>query len=463
MDIRPHLTASIAVVSAGVLVAALPAIVPPSTPQNVTIAAQVPKDVWADVALRQDASALVDAFFATGLPGVVQTLLTANLDPKSPEAALINAFFDTGVPGVTQQILLAIAGGDPETAALINGFFNGDPNGGDFEYPGIPDVVRQLLVANTTPKSVQESLINGFFLDGGAPEVVRQFLVANTKPGSTQESLINGFFNGDPNGGDFEYPGIPDVVRQFLIGGADPTSQKAQLINAFFLDGGLPAVVQGLLPSNPLTDAFFEGGAPLVVGAVLLGVSDAAFGADSTESGAIKAFFQGYPSVAPDEDPSPVGVPALTHFLIDSVLGTVKPFAKVAPNTTSLAGARTSTQGATADLPDANEPIDGDAKTVTLSTAGNGKKTATAADDTAGKAEDVTDKIKGGNKAEVDPILLENKMGGGGATDAFTTWNHLLQKLVGGGKSPKPATGTSTTPTTPALLTEPVAAQEPAE
>jgi hypothetical protein len=430
--------------------------------------------VYGDVALRLSIDDLVNAFFATGTPGVTQQLLLALVGGFTPGQDSINAFFDDGgLPGLLQQILLANTNDPSVQRSLINGFFDGDPNGGDFEYPGIPDVVRQFLVANTNPGSTQESLINGFFLDGGMPEVVRQFLVANTNPGSTQESLINGFFKGDPNGGDFEYPGIPDVVRQFLIGGADPTSQKAQLINAFFLDGGVPAVVQALLPSNPLTDAFFEGGAPLVVGAVLLGASDAVFGAGSTESGAIKAFFQGYPSVAPDEDPSPVGVPALTHFLIDSVLGTVTPFAKVAPKTTTLAAARTAKQGATADLPEANAPIDGDATTVTLSTAGNAKKTATtavavesdpatapAADDTAGKAEDVTDKIKGGNKAEVDPILLENGTGGGGFVDAFQTWNHLLQKFGGG--TTKSATGDSTGGA-PVVLTQPVAGQEPAE
>jgi hypothetical protein len=423
----------------------------------VTVSAHAPKSVYGDVALRLSIDDLVNAFFATGTPGVTQQLLLALVGGFTPGQDSINAFFDDGgLPGLLQQILVANSTPGSDQVDLINGFFDGDPNGGDFEYPGIPDVVRQLLVANTNPGSVQESLINGFFLDGGGPEVVRQFLVANTNPGSTQESLINGFFKGDPNGGDFEYPGIPDVVRQFLIGGAPETSQKAQLINAFFLDGGVPAVVQALLPSNPLTDAFFEGGAPLVVGAVLLGASDAVFGAGSPESGAIEAFFTGYPPPAtPDDDPGPVGVPGLTHFIIDSLLGTVTPFAKVAPTTTSLAAPRTLKAGTTADLPEANAPIDGDATTVTLSTAGNAKKTATtavavesdpatapAADDTAGKAEDVTDKIKGGNKAEVDPILLENGTGGGNFVDAFHTWNDLLQKFGGG--TTESATGDST-------------------
>jgi hypothetical protein len=81
-----------------------------------------------------------------------------------------------------------------------------------------------------------------------------------------------------------------------------------------------------------------------------------------------------------------------------------------------------------------------------------------AAADTAGKAEDVTKKIKDGNKADVDPLLLENKTGGGRFVDAFSTWNHLFQQFGGG--TTKPATGNSTGGA-PVVLTQPVAGQAP--
>jgi hypothetical protein len=234
-----------------------------------------------------------------------------------------------------------------------------------------------------------------------------------------------------------------------------------------------------------------DGGAPVVVGSLLLAGSDATFGDDSPVSGAITAFFTGYPPVAPDADPSPSGIPGLTHFIIDSLLGRVVK-TPPDPEATTLAAARTAKSGATADLPEANEPIDSAAKTVTLTTAApvKAKKSAAAAvagkadpkdaqtpavdpaasavdpaaaeaDDGAGKAEDVTDKIKDGNKTEVDPILLENHTGGGGLAEAIQTWNRFLQKLIGGGGSKKPATVNSTTPTTPKTpqeLPEPVAA-----
>jgi hypothetical protein len=235
---------------------------------------------------------------------------------------------------------------------------------------------------------------------------------------------------------------------------------------------------------------FLDGGAPVVVGALLLGASDAVFGATSPVSGAIKAFFTGYPPAVGDGDPGASGIPGLTHFIIDSLLGTVAPSlfsAKLAPKTakTTLATERSVKPGATADLPEANEPIDADAKTVTLSiaTPAKAKKpeapggksdpapvvdpTASTPDDETGKAEDVTEEIKEGNKAEVDPLLLESHTGGGLA-EALQTWNHFLKKLIGGGKTPAPATG-STTPaptpaapaSAPAAETEPAAAQAP--
>ncbi len=488
MDVRPHLTAGIAIASTGVLVAALPAVVQP-TPPDVRISAQVPREVFADVALRQSVADLIDAFFATGAPGVTQELLLALVGDGSPTAALINGFFEgnadsefeyPGIPEVVRLLLRANAGPEqqalidgfflnggapdvlrqilvanaaPEQAALINGFFNGNADS-EFEYPGIPEVVRLLLRANAGPE--QQALIDGFFLDGGAPDVLRQILVANAAP--QQAALINGFFNGDPNGGEFEYPGIPDVVRQLLIGGAPEDSPRAQLINGFFLDGG----------------------APVVAGSLLLGASNGVFGDDSPISGAITAFFTGYPPVAPDEEPSPSGIPGLTHFIIDTLMGNVTPapLVTVAPKATTLAAARTAKSGATADLPEANEPIDTDAATVTLSTAAPDKKSAAAAfevsdpavavdpvasapDDNAGTAEDVTDEMKSGNKAEVDPILLENTGGGGGLAAAIQTWNRFLQKLVGG-KSTKPTTAKNTD-AEPASPPESVEAQQLAE
>jgi hypothetical protein len=521
-------------VSTGVLVAALPAIAPPPPKPDVTISAEAPRSVYADVELR-DLEALIDAFFATG------------------------------VPGVTQEILLELVGDNVLAQNLINGFFEGDPNGGDFEYPGIPDVVRQLIQLGIPAGSLAAALVDGFFLNGGAPEVLNLLLTANLDPTSLAARVINGFFHGNADS-DFLYPGIPEPIRLLLTENLDPTSLAAKVINGFFLDGGAPEVLNQLLQANldpaslearvingffqgnpdsdfeypgipepvrlllqevipdgsaaeVLVDDFFlNGGAPTVTGRVLEGLSNAIFGEDSVVSGAIRAFFFGYPPVAAGEDASPSGVVGLTHFIIDALMGNITPpppAPPLAPATTLLAKAGTAKQGLTADLPEVNDPIDSDAKTVTLTTvapvdtktsagaavaaevdpvttaaptstraaspaatttpapaatpaaapaatpapapastpAASPTATPAAADDP-GKAEDVTEEIKGGNKAEVDPLLLENRTGGGGLAGAIQTVNQFLKKLVG---------GKSTKPKAPAASPEPVAAQQSAE
>jgi hypothetical protein len=485
MSIRPYASTGIALVSTGVLVAALPAVVPSPTPPDVTISAQVPKDTYADVALRVDAHDLVHAFFATGLPGVTQQILLAIAGGYTPGVDTINAFFAGGVPDVVQLFL--IANGDPNSfeASLINGFFDGNPDS-DFEYPGIPDVVRQILIANGDPDSFEADLINGFFLDGGVPDVVRQILIANGDPDSFEADVINGFFNGNADS-DFEYPGIPEPVRLMLQSAIPDGSPEEALVDAFFLDGGVPAVVHALLPGNPLTDAFFAGGAPLVTEAVLLGVSNVIFGGtESPASEAIRSFFEGYPPPgAVGGARGPLGLPGLTHFIIDRLMGVAIPEPKP-PNPpapkTMLAAASGPSSGTTADLPKASDPVDTDAPTVTLRTAApaKGKASATvpaaakpdsapvtpaanpapvatdptpAATDPAptsepaasvsgdtGKANDVTDEVKSGNKAEVDPLLLENRRRDGGLQEGLKRVNDFLHKVLGGGK-PKRATG----------------------
>jgi hypothetical protein len=457
MTIRPYASAGIALVSTGVLVAALPAITPAPTPPDVTISAQVPKDLSADVALRLSAHDLIDAFFDTGVPGVTQQLLLAIAGGYQPGVDTINAFFDGGVPEVVQAFL--IANGDPNSfeAALINGFFDGNPDS-DFEYPGIPEPTRLLIQAAIPDGSALEDLVDGFFLNGGAPDVVRQLLTANLDPNSFEAALINGFFNGNGS----EYPGIPEPTR-LLIQAAIPDGSAAEdLVDAFFLNGGVPGVVQALLPSNALTEAFFAGGAPLVVGAVLLGVTNAVFGEDSIPSGAVNSFFVGYPP--PDAVGGafgPGGVVGLTHFVIDALMGDITPPptppAPVAPSAKTFLAAASGPAATAADLPKVSDPIDTDAPSLTLRTASpvNAKASdpepvaavaepaptatpavepaASASDADAGKADDVTDEVKSGNKAEVDPLLLEN--GGGGASLAKTVqgFRDFVHKLRGGG------------------------------
>jgi hypothetical protein len=58
---------------------------------------------------------------------------------------------------------------------------------------------------------------------------------------------------------------------------------------------------------------------------------------------------------------------------------------------------------------------------------------ATKPGDDTGKAGDVTDAIKSGNKAEVDPLLLENGGGGGSLAKTVQGFRDFIKKLRGGG------------------------------
>jgi len=50
-----------------------------------------------------------------------------------------------------------------------------------------------------------------------------------------------------------------------------------------------------------------------------------------------------------------------------------------------------------------------------------------------GKADDVTEAVKSGNKAEVDPLLLENGGGGGSLAKTIKGFRDFIHKLRGGG------------------------------
>src|SRR5687768_16012570 len=67
MEVRPYVKTGMAVVSAGVLVAAMPAIVPSPTPPDMQVAAAAQKSVYADVALRFTSQELFNAVFS-GFP-----------------------------------------------------------------------------------------------------------------------------------------------------------------------------------------------------------------------------------------------------------------------------------------------------------------------------------------------------------------------------------------------------------
>ena len=147
MDVRPYVTAGVAIASAGALIAAMPAVISPLVTNDVKIAAADPKTSSRDVALAATLEEFIDAFFEGGFTDVTQLWLTENnADPNQDE--FINAFFD--------------------------GFADAD-----YEYPGgFSEVVRRWLLWNTADPN-QIAAIKQLF-GGGFSEVAQQFLVDQT-------------------------------------------------------------------------------------------------------------------------------------------------------------------------------------------------------------------------------------------------------------------------------------------
>ena len=107
MAVRPYLTTGAAIVSAGALIAALPAIVPSPTPPDVKVAAGIPKNPNVnDVKLQAFLQELVDQFFANGITGATERTLLEIVGTDSDARAGIEAFFEGGFTEFAQQFLI---------------------------------------------------------------------------------------------------------------------------------------------------------------------------------------------------------------------------------------------------------------------------------------------------------------------------------------------------------------------
>jgi len=487
MAVRPYLTTGAAIVSAGALIAALPAIVPSPTPPDVKVAAGIPKSPNVnDVKLQAFLQDLVDQFFANGFPAATErTLLEiVGTDTNAQEAitgffsgtegfpargfpellrqwlvdntsdpvqeAVINLFFSGGFTELAQQWML-LNNIDPAQDALIDGFFDGftGAESDDYDIPaGFSFLTWQFLISRTADPN-QQAALNQFF-GGGATEVTQQFLVNQTAD-PNQQATINGFFDGfnGPESGDYDIPaGLSYLAwRQLVDNNADPATETG--INAFFGGGATEFTRLFLLSSTA------EG---------------------SPNAGMINAFFAGYPFGG---DTAKAGVTGLVHYIIDSLIGGVvppdPPFAplSVEESDTSLLSARA---GAT-DLPEANSTIDPNAKTVDLKVEDKVEKAvepdladsitpvaapapavapapapapvetppaatpvANEGEEDEGGANDVTDDIKGGNKVEPETILLEHGTGGAGTAwdQTVKRWQDFGKALGFGGAAPAP-------------------------
>jgi hypothetical protein len=381
MEVRPFLTAGVAIASAGVLVAALPAIAPPLATKDVKVYADP------NMRLAADLEELINVFFKSapgdpdapgtiGFPGIVFQLLRDANEGDARGQAVIDAFFESGASEVV-RLLLTRDNADPITVAQINTFFEG----------GFSELVRfRLLMFNADP--TQRAWINKFFggavNDDGSTNVSQQgfpgtFYKFLSERGLSpdQQAMLDRFFNrgvlrtepdlttpdpddvipvldeeGLPVYDGYSNPalkGFPGLVYDGLTNsGLSPDQQ--QTLDDLFVNGGFTPIVQRRLvestadPTQRLQiNRFFEGGATKLVGDNLL---DANGDPTSPQYQAIDSFFYGYPF---GDDRGPAGFTGLVHFIIDNLMGNVPPPAPIM-------AANVLAADASEGLPPVNEP-----------------------------------------------------------------------------------------------------------
>lgn len=360
MHVRPYLTTGAAIVSAGALIAAIPAIVPSPTPPDVKVAAAVPKNPYVyDVKLQATLQEFVDIFFADGFDGITQQLLLDIVGDFEDGQDAINGFFDGGFEELV-QLFLVNNNADPAQQALINAFFDGvpiDPNDPDSDtFPaGFTELVRQFLLWNNADPATEEG-INAFF-GGGASEFVRVFLSANVVPDSPEAELIDTFFE----------DGFDGLARLFLLAATPDGSPNEDLINTFF-DEGFDGIARDVLVAAApdaagklLVDTFFEDGFDGLAEVFALAAVDG----NPLGEDVVNSFFSGYPFAIEDDPTTPdvdesvpagrAGFVGLIHYVVDSLIGGVVPLSAPLMTTSveeiaDLPEAKT----AAADVPDLN-------------------------------------------------------------------------------------------------------------
>jgi hypothetical protein len=472
MEARPDVKAGVAITSAGLLVAAMSAIVPSATPPDMKVAAAVPRTVHADIALRLTSQDLFNAIFSgypdtTGPAGAVgvAALLTENNE-------LASTFVNDGFVGLASSF----TAGDP----LANAFVNG----------GVVGIAQQLAGDDVVAQAFLEE---GFV--GVADVLTEGNAVANT--------FVNEGFVG---------------IAALLTAG-DP------LANAF-VTGGIVGLASAIVPDDTLAQTFIDGGAVAATEEVLLSGTT-----DEAAREAISSFFSGYPfeDEGDPEDPEddlpagPAGVVGLVHNVLDRLAGNPTmpesgEVEEVPAESEALSGEQLSEEelGAAtlSGLPEANEPLEPSENGITVSTTGlkidpadlvdalspdpvdpsvpdpvdaSGTGTSVTSEEEIGSApaaqpaagastpppstdsvspseepaaapapvasvseeEDGDDakelteeEMKSGNKAEVPPILLQNGAGGGAGGawgETVKRWQDAANRLGLGGGAPAPS------------------------
>jgi len=385
MEIRPYVKTGIAVVSAGVLVAAMPAVVPSPTPPDMKVAAGAQKSVYSDVALKFTSQELFNAIFSgfpdtegpAGLIGIAALLTEDN--------ELASAFVNGGIMSVASLLT--------EGNAVANTFVNegfmglagllvqGDPVASAFVDSGVIGVASLLTQGNPLANT---------FVNGGLVPVTEAVLLSLSTDEVVQQG-ISSFFSGYPfEDGDLPagpagVVGLVHYILDRLAGNptTPPADEEETVTLSVESESGPSLLAEDTGTAADLPDA----GAPINPNARSFSLNVA---------------------VEPEEEktPEPDAEETVTAAAATGTAPAPHPAAALAPPETPAAPA----------TPAANEGEEDDPKEVT------------------------EEDMNSGNKVEPETILLERGTGGGGTAwdETVKRWQDFGKALGFGGAAPAP-------------------------
>lgn len=399
----------------------------------------------------------LDDFFLSGAAEVVRTyLLSGTADPNTINT--INVFFDEGATGIAYRYFRS-GTADPNSIAYLDAFFNRQQAANPALYGTSGVIFLRLMASDLTLE--QKAVVNDFFRGGATQVAYTQIASRNTNPQA--QPYIDTFFNiNNPNG---------DIDPE-LISPTNPTGNTGASSNPalFGVSGAVfrrlqeAAVTGNLTPQQfQVTDDFFRGGATQVaLRQILDRTSDPNQRAIINEffangvAGVVRYLLVGPAPIEPEEtllrvaaqtSVSPVEEAAPESELKVEALTAPAPEARSARQAPAV-----TLEAPTADKPAAVTPVAVvesapavqpapvvDPAPVAAPAPEPVAKPTSKIREKSAEEEAEAEKLKSGNKAEVEPIILtgDGPKSGEGSWGVFgDIANSIGQALNGGGAAP---------------------------
>lgn len=200
----------------------------------------------------------LDDFFLSGAAEVVRTyLLSGTADPNTRNT--INVFFDEGATGIAYRYFRS-GTADPNSVAYLDAFFNRQQAANPALYGTSGVIFLRLMASDLTLE--QKAVVNDFFRGGATQVAYTQIASRNTNPQA--QPYIDTFFNINNPNGDID----PELISETNPTGNTGASSNPALFGvsgAVFRRLQEAAVTGNLTPQQfQVTDDFFRGGATQV-------------------------------------------------------------------------------------------------------------------------------------------------------------------------------------------------------